>query len=131
MHAGSKFLFLNVVDIEYHQLIRSWLVCVASQASHVVKAYEILLPVGGGKTSNKKISYTNPYPKVKVFYLRTSREDLLQFKESRLELGAGETTNIGLRFAPCMTPGSIEILVFINDEDDKTEETFCVKAIYQ
>ncbi len=65
-----------------------------------------------------------------VFHLRTNRDDLLQFKETRLEIGAGETQNIGLRFAPTQTPDSVEILVFINDEDDKNEETFCVRAVY-
>ena len=128
---GSKFLYINVVDIEYHQLIRSWLVCVTCRRPMVNKSFELLLPVGGGKGCNKKISFTNPYPSRKVFNVRTNRDDLLQFKDGRLELGAGETTSIGLRFAPSMSSGSIEIMVFINDEDDKNEETFSVKATYQ
>ena len=65
-----------------------------------------------------------------MFQLRTNRDDLLQFKDTRLEIGAGETQNIGLRFAPTQAPGTVEILVFINDEDDKNEETFCVRASY-
>ncbi len=128
---GGKFLFINVVDIEYHQLVRSWLVNVTSRSPVISKAFELTLPVGGGKGCNKKISFTNPYPTPKLFYVRTNREDLVQFKENRLELGAGETTSIGMRYAPSMSPGTTEILVFINDEDDKNEETFCVRAIYQ
>ena len=96
-----------------------------------LQAFELILPVGGGKGCNKRISYQNPYPSRRVFNLATSRPDLLQFRDSRLELGAGEAVPIGLRFAPSLTTGSEEIMVFINDEDDKTEETFCVRAVYQ
>ncbi len=97
----------------------------------ISKAYELQLPIGGGKGSNKRIAYTNPYSHPKVFNFRTNRADLLQFKESKVELGAGQVHNIGLRFAPSQSAGSLEILVFINDEDDKNEETFCVRATYQ
>ena len=131
LQTGCKFLYINVVDIEYHQLIRSWLVCVSGRPPTVTKAFELTLPVGGGKGCNKRISYTNPYPNKKVFYLRTNRDDLLQFKDARLEIAGGEAASIGMRFAPSMSPGCVEILVFINDEDDKNEETFCVRAMYQ
>ena len=131
LHTGNKFLYINVVDVEYHQLVRAWLVSVNCSAPIISRAFEILLPAGGGKGCNKRISYTNPYPHAKVFCLLTNRDDLLQFKDTRLELPGGESASIGMRFAPTMNQGSVEILVFVNDEDDKNEETFCVKAIYQ
>lgn len=31
---------------------------------------------------------------------------------------------------PAMHSGTTDIMIFINDDDDKNEETFCVKAIY-
>lgn len=65
-HVGSKLLHINVVDQECHQLVRSWLVTVASQPPVVSKAFEISIPVGGGRGSNKKITFTNPYPHSKV-----------------------------------------------------------------
>ena len=129
--AGTKFLYINVVDIEYHQMVRTWLVCVNCRAPMITKAYELSLPVGGGKGSNKRIAYTNPYPQKKVFHLRSNRDDLLQFKDTRLEVGPAETVSLGLRFAPSQAPGTAEILVFINDDTDKNEETFCVRASYQ
>ena len=128
--AGCRFIYINVVDVEYHQLIRTWLVCISCRAPVVSKAYELDLPVNGGKGSNKRIAYTNPYPHRKVFMVRSNRDDLLQFKESRLEIEANESKNIGLRFAPCNHAGAVEILLFINDEDDKNEETFSVRATY-
>ncbi|XP_074655528.1 nephrocystin-4-like isoform X2 [Tubulanus polymorphus] len=130
LQIGSKYMFLNVVDVEYHQLIRSWLVCLTCKNPVISKAFELSLPVGGGKGSNKRIAYTNPYPYRKVFNLRTNRDDLVQFKENRAEIEPGDAYTIGLRFSPSLTPGVAEILIFINDEEDKNEETFCVKAQY-
>ncbi|XP_033104596.1 nephrocystin-4-like isoform X2 [Anneissia japonica] len=127
---GSKFMYINVVDNEYHQLIRSWLVCVSCRLPIITKAFELQLPVGGGKGSNKRITYTNPYPQKKIYNIRCNRDDLLQFKETRIELAGGETCTLGLRFSPSHQSGSTEILIFINDEFDKNEETFCVRAIY-
>lgn len=131
MKEGNKFFYLNVVDIEYHQLIRSWLVCVSCRAPMISRSFEVILPVGGGKGCSKRIPYTNPYPHKKVFCLLNNREDLLQFRESRLEIGGGETQTIGLRFTPVTKAGSVEVMVFINDEDDKNEETFKITASYQ
>lgn len=48
-----------------------------------------------------------------------------------LQVGGGETYTIGLRFVPRQRAGEEEILVYINDREDKTEEAFCVKVSYQ
>lgn len=50
---------------------------------------------------------------------------------ARSQVGGGETYTIGLRFAPRRGPGAEEVLVYINDHEDKNEETFCVKVVYQ
>ncbi|XP_038060969.1 nephrocystin-4-like [Patiria miniata] len=130
LSVGSKFMYINVVDKEYHQLIRSWLVCVQCRQPVISKAFELQLPVGGGKGSNKRITYTNPYQQSKEFNIRCNRDELLQFKEGRVKIGGGETYGLGLRFAPCQQPGIAEILIFINDDQDNNEETFQIRAIY-
>ena len=127
---GAKYLYINVVDTEYHQLLRTWLICLTCRPPTISKAFELALPVGGGRGSNKRITYTNPYGQRRKFTLHTNRDDLLQFKESELDIGAAETATIGLRFSPCLSGGTAEILIFINDHDQKTEETFCIKATY-
>ncbi|KAK1159555.1 nephrocystin-4 isoform X1 [Acipenser oxyrinchus oxyrinchus] len=127
-NAGSKFLYLNVVDVDYHQLVSSWLVCVSCKQPLISKAFEISLSAGKG--SNKKITYTNPYPTRRAHFLCTNRTDLLQFKEDAFEIGGGETYTIGLRFAPSQSTGEEEILIYINDQEQKNEETFCVKVVY-
>ncbi|XP_068772393.1 nephrocystin-4 isoform X2 [Struthio camelus] len=129
--AGSRFIYLNLVDVEYHQLVSSWLLCVCCRQPLLSKAFEITLPAGGGKGSNKRITYTNPYPSRRLYFLCTNRPDLLQFREDSFEIGGGEVYTIGLRFAPSQKAGEEEILIHINDHEDKNEETFCVKVIYQ
>ncbi|XP_063292057.1 nephrocystin-4 [Pelobates fuscus] len=129
--AGNRFIYLNLVDVDQHQLVASWLVCVSSRNPIISKAFEITLTAGGEKGCNKRITYTNPYQTKKCFFLYTNRADLLQFKENTFEVGGRETYTIGLRFAPSRNCGSEEILIFINDQEDKNEETFCVKVKYE
>lgn len=47
------------------------------------------------------------------------------------QVAGGEVYTIGLRFAPSQGTGEEEILIHINDHEDKNEETFCVKVLYQ
>ncbi|XP_056400464.1 nephrocystin-4 [Hyla sarda] len=130
LKAGSRFIYLNLVDVDQHQLVASWLVCVLSRNPIISKAFEITMSTGE-KGCNKRITYTNPYPSRKRYSLHTNRADLLQFKEDTFEVAAGETYTIGLRFAPGESSGQEEILIFINDHEDKNEETFCVKVNYE
>ncbi|KAF2979925.1 hypothetical protein EK904_013791 [Melospiza melodia maxima] len=129
--AGSKFIYLNLVDVESHQLVSSWLLCLSCRQPLISKAFEISLPAGGGKGCNKRITYTNPYPSPRLYFLCTNRPDLLQFREDSFEVAGGEVYTIGLRFAPSQTVGEEEILIHINDHEDKNEETFSVKVLYQ
>ncbi|XP_062617587.1 nephrocystin-4-like [Saccostrea cucullata] len=131
MKEGNKQFHLNVVDVECHQLVRTWLISVICQPPNISRAFELKLPVGGGKGSNKKITYTNPYPHKREYHTLSNREDLLQFREDHFTIEGGETYTIGLKFIPVMKPGVAEILVFINDEDDKNEETFKITATYK
>ncbi|KAM8927139.1 nephrocystin-4 [Pelodytes ibericus] len=129
--AGSQFIYLSLVDVDQHQLVSSWLVCVNCRNPIISKAFEISLTAGEEKGYNKRIPYTNPYPTKKYYSLHTNRADLLQFKENHFQVGGGETYTIGLRFAPSHNSGLEEILIFINDHEDKNEETFCVKVKYE
>ncbi|XP_019602256.2 nephrocystin-4 isoform X1 [Rhinolophus sinicus] len=131
LRAGSRFVHLNVVDVDHHQRVASWLVCLSCRLPLISKAFEITLAVGEGKGANKRITYTNPYPSRRTYQLHSDHPELLQFKEDTFQVGGGETYTIGLRFAPSQTAGEKEVLIYINDHEDKNEETFCVKVIYQ
>uniref|UniRef100_I3MWG9 Nephrocystin 4 n=1 Tax=Ictidomys tridecemlineatus TaxID=43179 RepID=I3MWG9_ICTTR len=129
--AGSRFIHLNLVDVDYHQLVASWLLCLSCHQPLISKAFEITMAVGEGKGVNKRITYTNPYPTRRTYHLYSDHPDLLQFKEDTFQVGGGETYTIGLRFVPGRRVGQEEILIYINDHEDKNEEAFCVKVIYQ
>ncbi|XP_057212915.1 nephrocystin-4-like [Triplophysa rosa] len=131
LRPGSRFFYLNVVDVDTRQLVGSWLLCITCRQPVISKAFEIKVPVDGGKGSNKKISFTNPYSTSKVFKLSTDHPDLLMFKEEQFKIRGGEIYTIGLRFAPTQNPGTEEILIFINDQQDKNEDTYCVRVQYR
>ncbi|NXN12225.1 NPHP4 protein, partial [Indicator maculatus] len=127
--AGTRFIYLNLVDVESHQLVSSWLLCLSCRQPLISKVFEISLPVGG--SCNKRITYTNPYPSPRLYFLGTNRPDLLQFREDSFQVAGGEVYSIGLRFTPGQALGEEEILIHINDHEDKNEETFCVRVLYQ
>jgi hypothetical protein len=95
----------------------------------VTKVFEIKLLKG--KASNKKLSYTNPFLHSKVLTLRSSAPHLMQFKNAILDLKGGETQYIGLRFAPIVAQDEADILVFLNNENDKVEECLSIHVEYQ
>uniref|UniRef100_A0A3B4XH39 Nephrocystin 4 n=1 Tax=Seriola lalandi dorsalis TaxID=1841481 RepID=A0A3B4XH39_SERLL len=129
-HAGSRFLYVNAVDVENQRLVTAWLLCLNVHQPVLSKAFEVCVPVGGGRGSSRKITYTNPYTSSRTFLLRSDHPDLLQFKHDKFQISGGESYSIGLRFAPSQSPGSVEILVYVNNLEEKTEETFCVKVNY-
>ncbi|XP_077405435.1 nephrocystin-4 isoform X2 [Vanacampus margaritifer] len=128
--AGSRFLYVNAVDVEQRQLVTAWLLCLSVHRPVLSKAFEVCVPVSSGRGSSKKITYANPYTSRRTFLLRSDHPDLLQFKEDEFQLDGGESYTIGLRFAPSQSAGSVEILVYVNNLEEKTEETFCVKVNY-
>ena len=49
----NRFPLLHVSDVEFHQLVRTWLVCASCQMPVISKSFELQIQVGGGKGSNK------------------------------------------------------------------------------
>ncbi|XP_035881118.1 nephrocystin-4 isoform X2 [Phyllostomus discolor] len=129
--AGGRFVHLNVVDVDFHQLVASWLVCLSCRPPLISKAFEITMAAGHGKGAHKQITYTNPYPFRRTYHLHSDHPGLLRFKEDTFQLEGGETYTIDLRFAPRRRAGEEEVLIHINDHEDKNEETFSVKVVYQ
>ncbi|KAJ3118181.1 Nephrocystin-4 [Phlyctochytrium bullatum] len=100
----------------------------------ITKSFDITVPRGRAvnkvilstplpANTHQRVSYTNPYAARKVFFLQSNAEDILQFREGRvLELDAGETKYIPFRFLPIHGNAPREVLVFLNDEEDRIEE---------
>ncbi|XP_076860027.1 nephrocystin-4 [Brachyhypopomus gauderio] len=131
LRCGASFRYVTAVDADTRQLVAAWLLSATCRQPLVSRAFEIRVPVGGGRGSTKKLGFTNPYSSRRHFLLCCDHPDLLQFKEERFQIEGGESYSIGLRFAPSQTAGTQEILIFINDEEDKNEETFCVRVVYR
>ncbi|KXS11734.1 hypothetical protein M427DRAFT_421770 [Gonapodya prolifera JEL478] len=123
---GNKEILVNIMDVNEGQLIASWTIVCHCLAPTVTKSFDVRLQTCRG--SSKRVSYTNPYPAPKKFTLRTDRPDLLSFKEVEIEMEAGGTRYIHIRFMPRTTKGNVEAFVFINDEQDRLEECLKVKC---
>jgi nephrocystin-4 len=127
---GSRIVYINAVDIELHQVVRSWLICVSAKMPMPKKTFELQLPVGGGQGHNKRITFVNPYRVARTFDVMCNRPELLRIKDVKLELGPNEAAKIGMVLVPAQAPNSAEIFVFINDDQGRTEETFAIRAVY-
>ena len=133
--SGTKHYYLNVVDVETQYLVHSWFINVNCKPPVVSKAFELTLPVSSGGSmaaisSQKRVSFTNPYAAEKVFVLSTNRDDLLTFKDRRIKFMANEQKTLALKFLPNPLTGFVEVYVFINNENNTNEETFALRIHY-
>jgi nephrocystin-4 len=120
---------VHVIDDSTKTLHAAFLVSTLTKIPPISKQFEVRIEVG--RTTSKKIAYTNPYGFDKEFRLKTNCPSLLSFKHAHLHVPAGESRYISLKLLPVETRGMAEILVFINDREDKNEECLCVRAVYQ
>ena len=87
-------------------------------------------------TTNKKVTFANPYSGSKTFLVSTDAPQLLQLHPSKLELGPGGSRPIGMSF--CLQPGAAaasragpggvlqRLFVFVNGEEQQGEECWQV-----
>jgi hypothetical protein len=82
------------------------------------------------RVREQKIALSNPYGQDRLFRLHSSRPDLIALKERELAVPVGEFRYIGLKFSsdPTLTPGVADVLVLVNNQDDKNEECMLVRA---
>eukprot|EP00002_Diphylleia_rotans_P000164 TRINITY_DN10089_c0_g1_i2.p1 TRINITY_DN10089_c0_g1~~TRINITY_DN10089_c0_g1_i2.p1 ORF type:complete len:1364 (+),score=206.38 TRINITY_DN10089_c0_g1_i2:44-4135(+) len=128
MAAETRNIYVNVVDVANRYIFSAWMIKVTSRLPAPNKTFEVSLPYD--VPSSKKIKYMNQYQTTKTFTLTSNMPHLLHFKEPTIEIPAGETKYIGLKFEPSRSMNTVDILVFLNDEEDKTEECLCIVANY-
>ncbi len=105
----------------------NWILTSAMCVGLCCRTFEVELPAGS--VGNKKINYTNPYQSFRTFTLRSNQPWLVHFTPQRLQMPAGATLPLGLTFdGRAATTGILDVLVFVNDEEDKTEECFKVRV---
>ena len=86
--------------------------------------------LAAGGTAQRKVSYTNPYQQLRVLNLSTTHPQLVSFRPSRVTAPGAATVPVGLVFSAGRdydvgyTGGQarVEVLVFLNDLDDRNEE---------
>ena len=133
---GRMDMMVHLVDTERRELVHSRLVATETRVPNVSKTFDVDLRRGA--RTHKKIAYTNPYPRSRTFHLRCTHPLLMHFRPERLDLDAQGTRPMGLTFEPAEEweramraageTGPAEVLVFINDEEDKTEECFRIRV---
>lgn len=126
-YTGTARYFVNVVDMEFRHLLRSFMVVAKVDPPHITKAFEVQLTPG--QTASKRVPMSNPRPSERKYQLLSARPDLLSFKEDLLVVPAGAAANIGLRFKASAVPGVHTVLVFVNDTDGKNEECMSIKVV--
>ena len=128
---GNRNMCVNVVDREMSQIVQQWMVCITSQEPNISRSFQIIIPTHQSRVTTKKIAFRNPYAKKKEFSLHSSRPDVLSFKENSFQANGLTPHTIFLNFQPVSFSLDIDILIFINDSHDNTEECFCVQVSYQ
>ncbi len=93
-------------------------------------AFASQVDVPAGTVVQKKVSYTNPYHQHRSFHLASNTPWLLSCHPATLELPPGATKPLGLVFdARQAAPGVVDVLLFINDEDDRNEECWSIRVL--
>lgn len=87
-----------------------------------VLAVQVELHVGA--VVQRQMSYTNPYAQPRIFSLSTNVPWLLSFQPTTLELPPRATRPLALLFDGRAAQGAaaLQVLVFVNDEQDREEE---------
>ncbi|KAF8565305.1 hypothetical protein P879_05150 [Paragonimus westermani] len=131
---GMRNYQINVVEATSQRVIRAWIICAEIKPPEVSKTYNIELPLlfrqNTAELCHKRVAYTNPYSHAKRLRIQTDRPDLLQFKDSEIEVPAGGTAQLALRFIPQPHPSVQRLYVFMKNEDENIEETFAIVAQY-
>ncbi|KAJ1619831.1 hypothetical protein T492DRAFT_408016 [Pavlovales sp. CCMP2436] len=123
-------VLVHAVDVRSRSLVAAWLVCVRCVVPAISKTYDVNVVIG--RNTSKKIALSNPYGLPRRFRLHCSRPDLISLKEKELTVPVGEFRYMGLRFSAdsSLAPGVAEVLVLVNNEEDKNEECMLVRVAF-
>mmetsp|Transcript_22517 Transcript_22517/g.76559 ORF Transcript_22517/g.76559 Transcript_22517/m.76559 type:complete len:1438 (+) Transcript_22517:305-4618(+) len=134
LHLSFRPLFPGRQDILVHLTtdrgtrgIHTILVCSEARLPTISKSF--LVKLSQHNTTLKKICYTNTYEVSQRFYFHSSIPQVLHFRPSTIKLAPKARGTVRLTFGPVDGwPVGLqfdrEILVFVNDETDSTEEVF-------
>jgi hypothetical protein len=127
LKAGVRDYLVTVIDLSSNELVHIYMLTSVTRTPIISRSFDLAVSVG--KEVKKKILFINPYPFFREFHLATSRPDLVVFKRTKLELNGGEETYIGMKLQSCPRPTTEEVLIFVNDVEDKNEDCLMLKLV--
>ena len=123
---GRCNVFINIMDIQANELIDTVLVRSETVNPVITSNFDLILRLGS--VVHKKIKLRNPYAAPRLFTVKTSHPHLLTFKEERMEMMPHEIRFVAICFDASGARGGIagrhQVLLFVNDEEDRNEECF-------
>ena len=124
---GVRKMHVHLVDVDTHELVSAWLLTTAASPPMVTRTYDVEVPLG--RISHKKIRYHNPWDRPRSFKLLSSDESIMTPKSEILQIPARGYEYIRMVFKQPMRHGQHEAFLFLNDDQDQTEECFLVKIL--
>ncbi|KAI9099695.1 hypothetical protein DFS34DRAFT_615582 [Phlyctochytrium arcticum] len=127
-------VLVNVIDMDQHTLLNTWLIVPHCQLPPISKSFDMCVSRSAHQI-NKRISYTNPYPTSKTFSLHTPSPHLLTFKHPTITLAPNAAAYIGFTLWPGQGNAGgqddiWDILVLLNDEEDRVEECLRISTTF-
>ena len=75
------------------------------------------------------MSYHNWYYQRRVFRLRSSHPTLVKFTAAELDIPGQEDRNLGIQIDTRQaSAGVTDVLVFVNDEEERNEDCFKIRV---
>ena len=93
---GAGRLFINLVDVESHELVSSWIILATVTPPDVLKTYEVA--VSCFADVHKKITFKNPISRRRCFTLSSSDENIMKPRDTSVEVEGLSTAVIRLCF---------------------------------
>ncbi|GMH42847.1 hypothetical protein BSKO_10766 [Bryopsis sp. KO-2023] len=124
---GQSLTRIQIVDTDTQSIIDGFIVSTLAEPPTVSQTFEVGLHPNSKIV--KKISFSNPYHQPRSFYFRSNMPWLITPKPQRLDLPARGVGFVGLEFdSKGARSGQKEALLFVNDDDDKSEECYKIRV---
>lgn len=75
---GARRSQVNIVDVDTHELISSWLLCITTNPPVVARSYDVDFEINGNAVLHKKIIFKNPWDISRKFVLVSSNERVMK-----------------------------------------------------
>ncbi|XP_067124554.1 nephrocystin-4-like isoform X2 [Centruroides vittatus] len=126
---GTKKIYVNLVNMEFYSLMKTWLIVLMCQRPTITKSYQVQLSITSQDIAIKRITYSNQYNYPKTYLVSSSHPQLLQLAEQKFSIKPRKNYSLGLLFFPQHKPMSEEIFIFVNNLEGKNEETFSIRMV--